>query len=46
MLLEMFDASLKDLSNLKDIYNLALEESDKEIISDCLVKIEEINKKK
>jgi len=40
----MFNTSVKDLGNLKDIYNLAIEESDKEINSDCLVKIEEIKK--
>ena len=39
----MFDNSSKDLENLKDIYNLALEESNEEIFSDCLIKIEEIN---
>jgi peptide chain release factor 2 len=39
----MFDNSSKELENLKDIYNLALEESNEEIFSDCLIKIEEIN---
>ena len=33
------------MQNLKDIYNLAREESDEEIISDCLEKIKEIEKK-
>ena len=39
----MFRSSSKDLENLKDIYNLAAEESDEEIFSDCLIKIDEIN---
>ena len=41
----MFNTSKYDLINLKDIYNLAQEESNEEIISDCLIKIEEIKKK-
>ena len=41
----MFKSSAEDLGNLKDIYNLAIEESNEEINSDCLIKIEEINKK-
>ena len=41
----MFNISKKDLENLKDIYKLAVEESNEEINSDCLIKIEEINKK-
>ena len=41
----MFHSSTKDLENLKDIYNLGIEESNQEIISDCSIKIEEINKK-
>jgi peptide chain release factor 2 len=40
----MFRVSEKDLENLKDIYSLAIEESDDEIILDCLVKFEEIKK--
>ena len=40
----MFHVSEKDLENLKDIYNLAKEESNDEIISDCLIKIEDIKK--
>jgi len=44
-ILEMFNISKKDLENLKDIYKLAVEESNEEINSDCLIKIEEINKK-
>jgi len=44
-MLEMFHSSTKDLENLKDIYNLGIEESNQEIISDCSIKIEEINKK-
>ena len=44
-MLEMFSSSTKDLENLRDIYHLALEESNNEITSDCLVKIEEIKKK-
>jgi len=35
----------KDLENLKDIYSLAKEELDEEIILDCLSTIKEINKK-
>ena len=41
----MFNDSKKELQNLKDIYNLAKEESDEEIISDCADKVEEIEKK-
>jgi len=41
----MFESSEKDLKSLKDIYNLGIEESNDEITSDCLIKIEEINKK-
>ena len=40
----MFNTSNNDLVNLKDIYHLALEESNDEITSDCLIKIEEIKK--
>ena len=40
----MFNVSTKELENLKDIYNLAKEESNSEIILDSLIKIEEINK--
>ena len=43
-MLEMFHKSKKDLVNLKDIYNLAVEESNSEITADCLVNIKEINK--
>jgi peptide chain release factor 2 len=41
----MFESTEKDLESLKDIYNLGIEESNDEITSDCLIKIEEINKK-
>jgi peptide chain release factor 2 len=41
----MFSSSKRDLENLKDIYNLGTEESNEEIIADCLIKIQEINKK-
>jgi len=41
---DMFHASQKELENLKDIYDLAKEESNDEIMSDCVDKIEEINK--
>ena len=41
----MFNDSKQELQNLKDIYNLAKEESDEEIISDCADKVEEIEKK-
>ncbi len=41
----MFNDSKLELQNLKDIYNLAKEESDEEIISDCADKVEEIEKK-
>ena len=40
---DMFYASQKELENLKDIYDLAKEESNDEIMSDCVDKIEEIN---
>ena len=40
----MFNTSIKSLVNLKDIYNLGVEESNEEIILDCLKKIEEIIK--
>ena len=40
----MFHKSKKDLVNLKDIYNLAVEESNSEITADCLASIKEINK--
>jgi len=42
---EMFNSSVKELGNLKDIYNLAIEESNEEINLECILKIEEINKK-
>ena len=42
-MIEMFRSLSKDIENLKDIYNLAVEESDEEIFSDCLIKIDEIN---
>ena len=41
----MLNTSEKDLENLKDIYSLAIEESNEDVILDCLSKIEEINKK-
>ena len=41
----MFNTSEKELESLKDIYNLAKEESNNEIDSDCLIKIREINKR-
>ena len=41
----MFNTLEKELENLKDIYNLAKEESDEEIILDCLDKIKDIDKK-
>ena len=44
-LFELFNTSKEDLQNLKDIYNLAKEESDEEIIQDCLNKIKDIEKK-
>ncbi len=40
---DMFHASQKELENLKDIYDLAKEESNDEIMSDCVDKIEEIS---
>jgi len=42
---ELFRTANKDLENLKDIYSLAKEELDEEIILDCLSAIKEINKK-
>ena len=44
-MLETFNVLIADVENLKDIYNLAIEESNEEINLDCLSKIEEINKK-
>ena len=44
-MLEMFNNLVKDLENLSDIYSLATEESNNEIIRDCLTQAEEINKK-
>ena len=44
-IIELFYNSKKELENLKDIYKLAKEESDEEIISDCLDGIKEIDKK-
>jgi len=41
----LFNTLEKELENLKDIYNLAKEESDEEIILDCLDKIKDIDKK-
>jgi peptide chain release factor 2 len=41
---EMFNKLKKEIENLKDIYALAVEESDSEIIKDCLSKIRETNK--
>ena len=41
----MLNTSEKDLENLKDIYSLAIEESNEDVILDCLSKIEEIKKK-
>ena len=41
----MFRTSVQELENLKDIYNLAKEESNNEIDSDCLIKIGEINRR-
>ncbi len=44
-MVELFRTANKDLENLKDIYSLAKEELDEEIILDCLSAIKEINKK-
>ena len=44
-MVELFRMANKDLENLKDIYSLAKEELDEEIILDCLRSIKEINKK-
>ena len=44
-IIDLYNDSKEELQNLKDIYNLAREESDEEIISDCLEKIKEIEKK-
>jgi len=41
----LFNTLEKELEYLKDIYNLAKEESDEEIILDCLDKIKDIDKK-
>ena len=37
-----YQKSLKDLNNLKDLYNLASQEKDKDTIQDCIKKIEQI----
>jgi len=42
---ELFASTQNELENLKDIYNLAAEESNEEIILDCIEKIKEINNK-
>jgi peptide chain release factor 2 len=42
---ELFASTQNELENLKDIYNLAAEESNEEIILDCVEKIKEINNK-
>jgi peptide chain release factor 2 len=42
---EMLNTLEKDLENLKDIYSLAIEESDEDITLECLSKIEEIDEK-
>ena len=43
--IELFYTLEKELENLKDIYNLAKEELEEEIISECLDKIKDIGKK-
>ena len=40
-----FKNSLKELNNIKDLYKLASEEKNEEIIEDCNLKIEEISNK-
>ncbi len=37
-----YQKSLKDLNNLKDLYNLASQEKDEDTIQDCIKKIEQI----
>ena len=44
-MVELFASTQNELENLKDIYNLAAEESNEEIILDCIEKIKEINNK-
>ncbi len=44
-MVELFASTQNELENLKDIYNLATEESNEEIILDCVEKIKEINDK-
>ena len=44
-IIDLFYSLEKELENLKDIYNLAKEESEEEIIIDCSGKIKEINDK-
>ena len=36
-----YQKSLKDLNNLKDLYNLASQEKDEDTIQDCIKKIEQ-----
>ena len=43
-ILNSYNKSLMEINNVKDLYNLASQENDDEIIKDCAIKIEEILK--
>ena len=41
-ILESYKVSFQEVSNLKDLFNLATQEKDEEIIEDCKNKLDEI----
>ena len=43
-ILSSYKESLKEIHNLKDLFNLASQESDEEIIEDCILKVEKVYK--
>ena len=43
-ILNSYKKSLSEINNLKDLYNLAAQEKDDEIIQDCNIKIDQIHK--
>ena len=43
-ILNSYKKSLSEINNLKDLYNLASQEKDDEIIQDCNIKIDQIHK--
>ena len=44
-ILSSYKESLKEIHNLKDLFNLASQENDEEIIEDCILKVEKVHKK-